>query len=152
MILHLGVTDIPYAQAPRALRAKRVSGTQTTGDVAQWIENKYGLMQAFYDANADFVSDRVADSVAGAVESMMMGAPFSIDPFGSATSKIEERFKDFLTNREAEALGISGVPTMAALRGVNHRLKRPYDRSNPRRPSFIDTALYQASFKAWVER
>jgi len=51
--------------------------------------------------------------------------------------------------KEVEKLGIPGVPTKAALRGVNHRLKHPYRRRGAR-PSFVDTSLYMSSFKAWA--
>lgn len=149
--LHLGVIDIPYAQAPRKYRGKRVSGTQTTGDVAGWLETRYGVMQAFFDAKKAVVVDAIEDGLLGALENMMTGrAPLSQDPFGSATSKIDDAFKQFVSTKEVEALGIPGVPTGAAQRGVNHRLKRPYVRRQPR-PSFIDTGLYQASFKSWVD-
>jgi len=47
-----------------------------------------------------------------------------------------------------ETLGYPGVPTRAALMGVNSRLKK---RRGKRRPSFRDTGLYQASFMAWVD-
>jgi hypothetical protein len=39
---------------------------------------------------------------------------------------------------------------LAALHGVSHRFKHPYAR-RARRPSFIDTGLYQNSFAAWVD-
>lgn len=152
MILHLGVVDIPYSGAPSRHRRKGnvASGTQTTGDVAGWLEDKYHVMEHFYEQRQDVVVAAVEDSVQGAVESLLMGASFKIDPFGSATSKIEGEFREFLSSREIESVGYPGVPTKAAQRGVNHRLRHPYRRANPRRPSFVDTALYQASFRAWV--
>lgn len=152
MILHLGVIDIPYAQAPPRRRARKVtSGTQTTGDVAGWLENKYGVMQSFYDTKKDQVAAAIENGLQGALENMMMGrSSFAVDPFGAATSTIEDSFKQFLATKEIEGLGIAGVPTQAALRGVSHRMKRPYARRAPR-PSFIDTGLYQSSFKAWVD-
>lgn len=79
-----------------------------------------------------------------------MGAPVSLDPFGSATSKIEDRFKQMLSTRELDSLGFPGIPTAAAQRGVNHRFKHPY-KKRAARPSFIDTGTFQASAKAWVE-
>jgi hypothetical protein len=53
--------------------------------------------------------------------------------------------------QEIESMGLRGVPTKAALKGINHRLRHPYRKSNPRRPSFVDTGLYVASFRAWME-
>ena len=79
----------------------------------------------------------------------MMGAPVDAgSPFAAGESQIENRFKQFLSLREVEKLGIPGVPTKAALAGVSHRFK---GKKGGRRPSFIDTGLYQASFKAWID-
>lgn len=162
LVLHFGVIDIPYVQPPtqkKVAKAKRgknnkpvkqstQSGTQTTGDVAGWLEKKYGVMQAFVDMQLPAIAAELENSMAGALESMMMGAPPSGKPFASAESNIAQMFKTFLAEGEIEHSGISGVPTAAALRGVNHRLK--VNRGSPR-PSFIDTGLYQQSFIAWIE-
>jgi hypothetical protein len=165
--LHLGVIDVPYVEnEPPARRKARLSKNakrvpserlrhpnaehKTTGDVATIIESKYGLMEAFFDNNEEAVVGFLAESLAGVLENVIAGAPPSIEPFAGGLSRIEERFKDFLSSREAETIGVEGVPTKAARRGVNHRLKHPYAKGNPRRPSFIDTGLYQASMKAWI--
>jgi hypothetical protein len=144
MKLVLGVIDIPYSQGSRR------GGTVTTGDVAGFLENKYHIMQIFFEEKADAVIlPEIEKSVTGAITSLFAGAPATIDPFGSGTSKIEDAFKQFIATKEVEKLGIPGVPTQAALRGVSHRFKRPYQRRPPR-PSFLDTVLFLASFKAWV--
>jgi len=85
-----------------------------------------------------------------AVELVMMGRR-GADPYARAMSDLQHRFRRFISSREVERVGIPGVPTQAALRGVNHRLKHPYRKSNPRRPSFRDTGLYEASFRAWID-
>lgn len=162
--LHFGVIDVPYVanepeaktkgRAKRGAKAKRVKASPdqtTTGDVAEILEEKYGIMEAFFENNENAIAGFLEEGLKGTVENLFTGAPATNDPFGSGTSKIEEAFKDFLSTREAERVGIEGTPTRAALRGVNHRLKHPYAKGNPRRPSFIDTGLYQTSFKAWVE-
>lgn len=158
-ILHLGVVDVPYVdkEAPAAQRKRIKAGKRpasnelTTGDVAEILEDKYHVMEVFYELHKDDVAKDLEKSVAGALETILLGGPSDVDPFGGATNKIEERFTDFLTNREMEKLGYHGVPTQAAIEGVNHRLKHPYAKKNKRRPSFIDTGLYQRSFKAEVE-
>lgn len=157
-VLHLGVVDVAYvdAETPAASRKRIKAGKppaaneMTTGDVAEILEAKYHVMQVFYELHKDDVAKDFEHSVAGALETVMLGGPPSADPFGDATGKIEERFRDFLTNREMERLGYQGVPTQAAIDGVNHRKKHPYSSKNKRRPSFVDTGLYQASFKAEV--
>lgn len=143
MILHLGVFDVPYARAGR----KGSAGSQTTGDVAQWLENRYHVMEVFFRENEEEIASAMEGSVSAALESALMGGT-ALDPLGAATSKIEDRFKTFLSTGEMERLGYPGVPTEAARRGVNHRLKNP-GRLRAARPSFIDTGLYQASFHAW---
>lgn len=136
MKLVLGVLDIPYENG------------QTTGDVAEILEAKYHIMETFSEVRELEMADAMADGMAGALESLMMGAPPSLDPFGDGTSAIENMFKDALSNREFDGL-INGVPTRAAVKGKSNRFKSK--KSGGSRPSFIDTGQYQASFKAWVE-
>lgn len=153
MLLRLGVIDVPYANPPPALRRNRsrvARGTQTTGDVAEWLETRYHVMEIFAQQHLQDIATDLEEGLKGALESLLAGAPPSLNAFGGACARIEERFRDFLSNREMESLGYPGVPTQAALRGVSHRFKRPYKRRPPR-PSFIDTGLYQASETVWVE-
>lgn len=154
--LHLGVIDIPYSGAAVEVqgskrRRKIKAGDQTTGDVAEILEAKYRVMEVFYEAHQDEIAKSMEDGLSAALESLMMGSPIGLDPFGSAVAATEQAFKKFLDNKEMDALGVPGVPTEAALKGVNHRLKHPYAMSNPERPSFIDTGLYENSFKVWID-
>lgn len=151
LTLHLGVNDIPYVQPSPKDGNKghnRPPGTQTTGDVAEWLERKYHVMEIFFELHQDEVIAALEDSVGGAFESLLMGAPPSLDAFGSGSSKIEEAFRQFLDTKEMDSLGYPGVPTKASLKGVNHRLKL---KRGVVRPSFIDTGLYEASFHAWLD-
>jgi hypothetical protein len=153
-ILHLGVIDLPYADPPAARRRRRRTkgGTpnKTTGDIAEILEGRYHIMELFMQLHGEQVGNDFAESVSGAIESFIMGAPVSINPFGSATSKLEDRFKQMLSTKELDSLGYPGIPTRAAQLGHSKRFRHPYQRRAPR-PSFIDTGQYQASFKAWVE-
>jgi hypothetical protein len=154
-VLHLGVNDIPYVNAPRKGQNKPTADTKTTGDVGEILEAKYHVMEIFANVHeADIVSD-LESGLAGALENLLMGAPPSTDPFGAAASKIEGRMKDFITNREMDALGYPGVPTQAALdraagkaRSSRKSKKR---KSNAEAVSFYDSGLYQSSMKAWVD-
>lgn len=121
----------------------------TTADVARFLEDQYGVMGAFYRSHEADVVKALEESLGGAVESLMMGR--RVEPWGRATQAIQREFRDFISSKEAERVGIPGTPTKAALRGVNHRLKHPYAKRNPRRPSFRDTGLYMTSFRAWVD-
>lgn len=152
--LHLGVVDVPYAHNPELKpkqRKKRSASTMTTGDVADILEAKYHVMRIFFETHKADIAKDLESSLEGALENLLLGAPLGANAFAAAEGDVEKRFKDFLTNREMEGLGYPGVPTQAALDGVNHRLKHPYRKSNPRRPSFVDTGLYENSFRAWVD-
>jgi hypothetical protein len=161
--LHLGVLDVPYGwgrttrgiSAAKAMRAAQRGASpsgagKTTGDVAEILEARYGLFSAFVRMHEPVIQHDIEQSIQGGIETALMGGPRH-DMAGllaSATTNIEETFKDALTMQSYD-YRIPGVPTGAALRGVSHRFKRPYARRDPR-PSFIDTGLLQASFKAWV--
>lgn len=140
--LHIGVVEQPYRSTSKK------SSAMTTGDVAQILEAKYGLFTAFYKRYEKRIADGMAVSMQGAFEALMMG--HSIDPWGAGMQQIQRDFRDFISSGEAERVGMTGVPTKAALRGVNHRLAHPYARSNSRRPSFLDTGLLMASGRAWM--
>ena len=139
--LNLGVMVIPYRNATD--KAESV----TTGDVAQWLERRYRIMEVFVRVHHKVIENALAGSVEGALEALIMKR--RIKPFARGTAVIETRFKRFISSREVERVGIPGTPTHAALMGFSHRRKHPYARG-PRRPSFRDTGLYMSSFKAWV--
>jgi hypothetical protein len=153
--LHLGVLVQPYRHWElNPKKTKRVKGAVrpvTTGDVAEFLEAKYGLMGTFYKVHEHQIVEDLENSIAGALETMVMRRQPVPIPWDAATQKIQARFRDFISSKEAERVGITGTPTKAALRGVNHRLKHPYRRGNPRRPSFRDTYLYMNSFRAWTD-
>lgn len=137
--LHLGVFDVPYIDAEG----------KTTGDVAEFLEKKYHILEIFSEVHAQKIADHLADGMAGALESMLNGATEDLTKaMGGASSKIADDMKQFISSGEMEKLGYPGVPTKAALMGVNHRLKK---KRGPRRVSFIDTGQYQANLTNWVE-
>lgn len=160
--LHLGVIELPYTepnpkpkrmakarpgkQKPRKQR-KAAPENQTTYDVAVILEGKYHVMETYFDLHEQEIGDAFAESMAGALESLVMGAPPARNPLASAEAAVEAGFKHFLETKEMDDTSTPGVPTKASLRGVNHRLKR---KRGPSRPSFIDTGLYESSFKAWT--
>jgi hypothetical protein len=153
MKLLLGVVDAAYSDK---------DGGKTTGDVAGYLENEYHVMRTFLEIYEDQIGDFLADAMAGEIESLAQGKPVTI--FGkdidthlgdrvisgmSVNGRIEEAFRDYLDAREWQ--GTSGQTVEAADAGVNHRKKRPYSSKNTARPAFVDTGLYQASFRAWTE-
>ncbi len=146
----LGVIDIPYVGFDPNGKKKRVKvaiGTETTGDVAEWLENKYHVIETFFELRREKFEEQVLEAIEASIEDLVTGASVSKNPFSDALHWLDDQFKAFLTSREIEGLGIPGVPTKAAIKGVNTRKKLF---KGPRRPSFIDTGQYEASFKAWV--
>ena len=163
LTLVLGVLDAPYSgppQPPRKVakarkgkqkprgKAKGSSPLPSTGDVAQILEAKYEIMATFAEAYMPEIGEALAQSVAGAITALVGGASPDQNPFGQAESEIQQGFAVFLDQQEMD--GRAGVPTKAALRGVNHSLLHPYARRAPR-PSFVDTGIYRSHFRAWIE-
>jgi hypothetical protein len=138
LTLHLGVLVQSYRE--RGL---------TTADVAQFLEKEYALMATFYKVHEREIAEALEESLAGAIETLVMRRQFG-DPWAGGMQRIQQQFREFISTKEAERVGIPNTPTLAALRGVNHRLKHPYAKSNPRRPSFRDTGLLMASFRSWI--
>lgn len=135
MKLHLGVVVVPEPQGG------------DTYSVATILEEKYGLFSKFAEAHQQDIANNLAESVAGALETIMMGGT-SPDPFAAGASQIDQEFRTFLDTEEMAKLGVAGVPTKAALMGKSIRFKR---KRGEKRPSFIDSGVLQASFKSWVE-
>ena len=159
MRLHLGVVDLPYAYEQAVGKGKKRGGrapaSRRARSRATWKTNTT-RWKSSSKSTAEEIAKDLEEGLAGTLESLLMGAPPSLSAFGSAESAIDKRFRDFLTNKEMERLGYPGVPTEASgsgkrVGGINHRLRNPYARSNPARPSFVDTALYENSFKSWVD-
>ena len=150
MILHLGVNDVPYSHSANTGKSKtgkqRVS---TTGEVAEILEDKYSVMGTFWSLHQDEVVAELEGAIGGALETLLTSESSSARVSESITSDIEDMFQKFLSGREMDGV-VAGVPTAAAQAGVSHRFKHPYARRAPR-PSFIDTGLYESSFKAWVD-
>lgn len=172
--LVLGVNDVPYsandnkvhslengklvARKKRARRSNKPikisakaktekveAGAVTTGDVAERLESQYGVMGMFVDLHKEDIARSIEQALDGAIDGLLMGAPLDANIFGKAESDIKVMFNNYLDQEEMAGL-IKGVPTDAALKGINHRFKHP--NTGVRRSSFIDTGLYEQSFVA----
>ena len=152
--LHLGVMVMPYRAKFRTKKSRKVGKPVDTGMVAEFLEADYGIMQAF--AREDVHGKDIVRAVEGSLESALKTLVTTNSekialPWVSGAAEIESAFRDFIDSQQAERVGIPGTPTKAALAGVNHRLKHPYRKTNPRRPSFRDTGMYVRSFRAWID-
>lgn len=136
--LHLGVVDVGYTGE---------QGSKTTGDVAQFLEDKYHIMRTFLELNEDFIAKELVNQVAGQIESIAQGRRVSPN-WKPAMGKVEERFRDFLSSGEMSRVLPPSQQSVAAAKGISHR-KKKVNTGKPRTP-FIDTGLYQASFRCWV--
>ena len=76
MIIHFGVTDVPYSFSVDLGKTKtgkvRVS---MTGDVAEILEDKDSIRATFWSLHQDDVIAAMGGAIEGALESALMGAP-----------------------------------------------------------------------------
>jgi len=148
LTLHLGVDVQPYVEAPSEGQKKATASTVTTGDVAEFLEAKYHVMEIFFEAHSEEIGEFITDSLAGTIEDLVTGASPDQDPFGEVGEKIKSLFTKFIDSKEMDKLGYPGVPTAASIKGVRSRFKKRLD---PGRPSFQDSSLYEDSFMAWID-
>jgi hypothetical protein len=149
MKLNLGVVEVSYSG----------KGSISTGEVAEILEDEYSVMGNFVALHMPEIEESVEVSFSEAIESLMAGAPSTIDPLGDAVQDIQALFGDYLDNEEIAQTGQEGVPTQAALDGVRTSLKNKKELNGrskskirgTRRPSFIDTGLYRNSFRVWAD-
>jgi hypothetical protein len=164
--LVLGVEDHAYAaryepQSPLSATKKKkrqASMThaqtaygkgKTTGEVAKDLESRYGIMGAFWEMEQDYIMSLIEKSISQSIEDMAASGEPSSPISQDVLEKIEARFKRNLSMKRYDGQ-LPGVPTTAALQGVSHLFRHSYAK-RPSRPSFIDTGMFQASFKAWIE-
>lgn len=142
--IYLGVLNIPYDY----------NDNSTTASVALLLEKKYGIMGKFIEIHNDEVQGHLKNALISNIQDVIEGNHPDNEAFYTAFSKIEHDLKKFISSREVERVGIPGVPTKAALKGVTHRLKQKRrglknNVKGQRRPSFVDTGLYESSLKVW---
>lgn len=166
MKLHLGVLDQPYSSdaSPSKTRAqvrqskrndiRAAFGAQeyhgTTGDVAEIIEEKYHVLEHFWEAHGQEAADALAEAMSDFLDDRAAGSGRNAPTFTAAESTIQAAFVKFIDSKEMDDLGYPGIPTAAAQRGVNHRMLHPFAKRGPR-PSFRDTGLYESAMRAWFE-
>jgi hypothetical protein len=143
--------------------------------VAERLEERYHIMQTFYESRKEKIAQFLADDMAYAIQDLMNGKPiapnrsstftnqyhgisekYSISSLSyGADQRIEAEFRSFIFSNEMQKMSLqaAGAPiSAAALKGVNKRKKHPYAQANKARPAFVDTGLYVASMRAWTQR
>lgn len=170
MNLQLGVITMPYAaeqQSGQKAKKPLKPGRKRTVDrksegvpefvdtfmVATWLEREYKLMRVFYELHEDKIQALAVEAVENRIIDLTLGAPSESTEhlFDELAEQVTTMLKRWISEGGPEQAGIKGVPTQAALAGVNHRLKHPYAKGNPPRMSFIDSGLFEACLKAWVD-
>lgn len=144
MKLVLGVLEVSYSDAGS-------SGATTTGEVATILEDRYHVMETFFELKKDQIAEILAEGMADSINSLINGRPPDASPTYDPEQQIELLFRTFLDANEMQTLAAKfGMNlTAAAARGDNARKKS--GKSNAR-PTFIDTGTYRAAFRAWVEK
>jgi hypothetical protein len=132
--LVFGVNNIRYGTDPT-----------TAGDVANWLEKKYGIMGAFVQMNKDFIAKEVIQELVG-VKNRQPQHPMDA---------IAKKLKEAISMQQFNGI-LPGVPTKASLRGVSSRFKNGKRRGKSKvsgvpRPSFIDSGIYQSSIRVVLD-
>lgn len=156
MKINLGFEAIPYTM--KSSRTRKVLGKGTrihpgygagknTADVAQELEEKYKVVEIYWEAIEEMVIEKLEDVYSDSIEEVLsMQKPPKKLLGDEYTGLLETGFRNYLDKEE------HGIKTAAAARGVSHLLPHPYSKNNPKpRPSFIDTGLYRSTFRAWIE-
>jgi len=156
MKLNLGVIEVPEIEG-------------TTYTVGKDLEERYGLFSMFYNAHQQEIADLIAKDAAIGLEMMEKNMDVSVKSvFAVSGQTITDKMHDFLTTQEVERVagryGEQGIPTKAALEGINSRTvngrtpkkirkgqKFKKVVTGIRRPSFIDTGIFENSLKGWIE-
>lgn len=160
--VHLGFVNTPYtvgsiAAPMRAAKAEYVrkrrrsfSKTRSVETVADILEASYGLVDQFYEKYKDEIDEIISDTFEVTVD-ILPGDPEETEKgykskrhkifsermnkfMRSRSEEVEKLFRKFLDDEEAVG---EGIPTEVSL-------KR-------QRPSFINTGIYRASFRAWID-
>jgi hypothetical protein len=143
LTLNLGVLDVAYSGD---------KGANTTGDVASILEAKYHILEIFFESRRQKIADLLADGMATQIDDLVSGKRPNRDPSMDAMEEIEAEFRAFLDADEISKLMPITQQITAAQMGHSKRFKDRYNTKGKRdaRPAFVDTGLFQASFRSWV--
>jgi hypothetical protein len=121
---------------------------KTVGMVAEELEKKYGILEAFVTMEENFIVDNFEKAYVNAIDTRAPADTWTAvwDPI-----QLESKFRHAITGQKFDGI-IKGVPTKAAQEGVSHLRADPYRKGATARPSFMNTGLYMRSLKAWLEK
>lgn len=149
--LKLGVVEVPEP------------GGITSYGLGKILEEKYTLFSSYVDMHKKDIEHELCEALVGAFETYQATGHIAKQPFDAAGQELSLGLKKFIYEEEL-AGKVSGVPTQAALEGISTRTmngkvpkkvrggqKFKKVRTGVRRPSFIDTGIFEASTKVWIE-
>lgn len=142
--IHFGVLVVPYKDE------KGKPELTTTGEVATKLEYRYNVMQVFFDKYQNEISEIVMFEMLAVFENVALGMPIE-NAYMINLSKVDTLFNQYLDKDEWQT--ITGRTIKAAQAGHSKRFKDRFNEKGLRgpRPAFIDSGLYEDSFKAWIE-
>jgi hypothetical protein len=158
LTLHMGFLPVPYTKkymadpwrGVRSVLAKKQSrgadSKMTAKDVADILEDKYNIIEVFAQLYEDEIMEPMINKFHDIVLKTLSGEYKSstdkiIQNMRPKTREIESLFRNFLSMEEMN--GRTGIPTEAARTGKGRRTRRSG-------PSFVDTGIYRAAFRAWI--
>jgi hypothetical protein len=163
--LHMGFINTPYTKETimrpatsakaeeKRQRRRSFPKTMTAEDVANILEGKYGIVETFSAIHEDEISNIILEGFAEIAERIFEDRGFTTATLRNLmkpnTKQVENMFRRFLDREEMNDM-VPGVPTKAARKGIRHGRGR-ITKSGTQRPSFIDTGIYKASFRAWAD-
>lgn len=146
-----GVLDVAYSDAHGS---DGETVTKTTGEVATRLEERYHVMQTFFDLRKGEIAEALAGAMAVRLQDLFRGEATPGSPLHGAEQKIESMFRTFLDANEMQklAMALTNQPiSMAAAKGISHRKKQPFSKKNKARPAFVDTGLYRSSMRVTIK-
>lgn len=145
MKLKLGVIEVPEPNG------------NTSYGVGKILEEKYTLFSSYVEMHQKDIERELCEALVGAFETFQATGNIARQPFDAAGQELSLGLKKFIYEEEL-AGKVAGVPTLAALEGVTTRKvsrgkKTKFKRTKTgiRRPSFIDSGVFEASTKVWIE-
>ena len=145
MKLKLGVVEVPEPNG------------NTSYGVGKILEEKYTLFSSYVEMHHKDIENELCEALVGAFETYQATGHIAKQPFDAAGQELSLGLKKFIYNEEL-AGKVAGVPTQAALEGITTRKvgrgkksKFKRTRTGIRRPSFIDSGIFEASTKVWIE-
>ena len=138
--VELGVVDVAYSDE---------DGGVTTYQVAKILEQKYHVMEVFYNAYQKKIAEEVQRKYAMMLRRYLKDGKTWGEQTELPMDDTRALFSDYLDRDEWQS--ITGRTILAAAMGKSNRKKdKAYYPGS--RPAFIDTGLYRRSFRAFLKR